>query len=151
MAFIDFSTIEDVKFDERNFLKTGIDKLDREIIGLGLGHLVIITGPRAGGKTTLTSQLVNNFIDRGYQGLMCSFEMSNARLKNWILLQALGAENLKAYTTSGGKEIYFPKNNFKLKSHFVRKNPSRDPQDRENKSRFAFIRMQKINRKKCRS
>ena len=67
MAFIDFSTIEDVKFDERNFLKTGIEKLDREIIGLGLGHLVIITGPRAGGKTTLTSQLVNNFIDRGYQ------------------------------------------------------------------------------------
>ena len=110
MACIDFSTIEDVKFDERNFLKTGIEKLDREIIGLGLGHLVIITGPRAGGKTTLTSQLVNNFIDRGYQGLMCSFEMSNARLKNWILLQALGAENLKAYTTSGGKEIYFPKN-----------------------------------------
>ena len=43
MAFIDFSTIEDVKFDERNFLKTGIEKLDREIIGLGLGHLVIIT------------------------------------------------------------------------------------------------------------
>lgn len=109
MAFVDFESIEDVKFDERNFLKTGLEKLDKEIIGLGLGHLIIITGPRAGGKTTLTGQLVNNFVDLGYSGLMCSFEMSNARLKNWILLQALGSDNLTSFTTSSGKEIYYPK------------------------------------------
>lgn len=109
MGFIEFERIEDARFDERNFLKTGIEKLDKEIVGLGLGHLVIITGPRAGGKTTLTGQLVNNFIDRGYSGLMCSFEMANPRLKNWLTLQALGPENLTGFTTSSGKELFYPR------------------------------------------
>lgn len=109
MAFVQFESIEDARFDERSYLKTGIEKLDKEIVGLGLGHLVIITGPRAGGKTTLTGQLVNNFVDRGYSGVLCSFEMANPRLKNWLLLQALGPENLVGFTTSSGKELFYPR------------------------------------------
>ncbi len=111
MAFVDFNKIEDLKFDESNYLKTGIEKLDRSIVGLGLGHLVIITGPRAGGKTTFIGQLACNFIDCGYSGLLCSFEMSNPRLKNWLALQTLGAENLRGFTTSTGKTMFYPKTN----------------------------------------
>ena len=106
MGFVRFSEISDAKFDERDYLKTGIERLDKAIVGLGLGHLVIITGPRAGGKTTLIGQLANNFIDRGYSGLLASFEMANTRLKNWLLLQALGPENLRGFTTSNGKSEY---------------------------------------------
>ncbi len=109
MGFVNFNGIEDLRFDESRYLKTGLEKLDKSIVGLGLGHLVILTGPRAGGKTTLIGQLACNFIDRGYSGLLCSFEMANPRLKNWLTLQALGPENLKGFTTSMGKELFYPR------------------------------------------
>ena len=109
MGFRTYTDIEDFRIDESQYLKTGIEKLDKAILGLGLGQLVIITGTRAGGKTTLTGQLTCNFIDKGYSGLICSFEMANPRLKNWLTLQALGSENLRGYTTSTGKELFYPR------------------------------------------
>ena len=109
MGFRTYTDIADFRIDESQYLKTGIEKLDKAILGLGLGQLVIITGTRAGGKTTLTGQLTCNFIDKGYSGLICSFEMANPRLKNWLTLQALGSENLRGYTTSTGKELFYPR------------------------------------------
>lgn len=112
MAFVKYNNIEDVKFDESQYLHTGIDKLDKSIIGLGLGQLIIITGTRAGGKTTFIGQLICNFINNGYSGLLCSFEMANSRLKNWLNNQALGKNNLRKEVTAIGKEFYLPKNEY---------------------------------------
>lgn len=112
MAFVKYKDIEEVKFNESQYLHTGIKNLDKAIVGLGLGHLIIITGTRAGGKTTFIGQLVCNFMDNGYSGLLCSFEMANPRLKNWLNIQALGKDNLKQEVTATGKEYYVPKNNF---------------------------------------
>ena len=112
MAFVKYKDIEEVKFNESQYLHTGIKNLDKAIVGLGLGHLIIITGTRAGGKTTFIGQLVCNFMDNGYSGLLCSFEMANPRLKNWLNIQALGKDNLKQEVTVTGKEYYVPKNNF---------------------------------------
>ena len=102
MGFIRFNEIKKVEFDERQYLKTGIKQLDRKICGLGLGHLVILTGPRAGGKTTLIGQVICNFIEQGYSGLLCSFEMANGRLRNWLTMQALGKDNLVVRNTATG-------------------------------------------------
>ena len=110
MRFIPFNEIEKVEFDERQFLKTGIKQLDNKLCGFGLGHLVILTGPRAGGKTTLIGQIICNFIDKGNTGLLCSFEMSNPRLQRWLIVQALGKDNLKERRTVTGTPIYYPKN-----------------------------------------
>lgn len=112
MAFVKYKDIEDVTFDENQYLRTGIIKLDKSIVGLGLGQLIIITGTRAGGKTTFIGQIVCNFISNGYSGLLCSFEMANPRLKKWINNQALGKSNLKREVTTTGKEYFVPKNNF---------------------------------------
>lgn len=109
MAFVKYSDIKDTKFDEKQYLQTGIHKLDKALVGLGLGQLIVITGVRAGGKTTFIGNIVLNFIQNGYSGLLCSFEMSNPRLKNWINLQASGKDNLKQKTTVTGKEIFYPK------------------------------------------
>ena len=76
MGFIRFNEIKKVEFDEAQYLKTGIKQLDSKICGFGLGHLVILTGPRAGGKTTLIGQILCNFIEQGFAGLLCSFEMA---------------------------------------------------------------------------
>lgn len=112
MAFVKYKDIEEVKFDEKQYLHTGITKLDKAIVGLGLGQLIIITGTRAGGKTTFLGNLTCNFINNGYSGLLCSFEMANSRLKNWLDIQALGKDNLIRQETVTGKEYYIPKNEF---------------------------------------
>lgn len=116
MKFIRFDEIQEVEFDEKQYLKTGIKSLDVKICGFGLGHLIVITGPRGGGKTTLVGQIVCNFIEQGYSGLLCSFEMSNERVRRWLLAQALGKDNLKAKTTQTGKTVFLPKNEQKAKS-----------------------------------
>lgn len=110
MAFVKYNEIQDVVFDEKQYLHTGIKQLDKSLVGLGLGQLVIMTGTRAGGKTTLVGQLVCNFINNGYSGLLCSFEMANPRLKKWLNAQALGKDYLKQEITVTGKEYYVPKN-----------------------------------------
>lgn len=110
MGFIRFNEIKKVEFDERQYLKTGIKQLDRKICGLGLGHLVILTGPRAGGKTTLIGQVICNFIEQGYSGLLCSFEMANGRLRNWLTMQALGKDNLVVRNTATGTPKSYSKN-----------------------------------------
>lgn len=112
MAFVKYKDIEDVKFDEKQYLHTGITKIDKAIVGFGLGQLIIITGTRAGGKTTFLGQIVCNFMTNGYSGLLCSFEMSNPRLKKWITNQALGKDNLKKEISVTGKEFFVPKNDF---------------------------------------
>lgn len=112
MAFVKYKDIEEVKFNESQYLHTGIKNLDKSIVGLGLGQLIVITGTRAGGKTTFIGQIVCNFIDSGYSGLLCSFEMANPRLKNWLNTQALGKENLKQEITTTGKEYYLAKNKY---------------------------------------
>lgn len=112
MAFVKYKDIQQSTFNESQYLHTGIEKLDKAIVGLGLGHLVIITGTRAGGKTTFIGNLICGFINNGYSGLLCSFEMSNPRLKNWLNLQALGKNNLRKEVAKTGKEFYVPKNNF---------------------------------------
>ena len=103
MAFVKYRDIKDEQFDQSNYLQTGINGIDKSIIGLGMGQLIVVTGTRAGGKTTLIGQITNNFIDKGYSGLLCSFEMKNSRLKRWLNLQALGKENLKKEITVTGK------------------------------------------------
>lgn len=112
MAFVKYGDIVEANFDESQYLHTGIQKLDKAIVGLGMGQLIIITGTRAGGKTTFIGQVVCNFIDNGYSGLLCSFEMANPRLKKWLNAQALGSQNLKKEITATGKEYYVPKNEY---------------------------------------
>lgn len=112
MAFVKYKDIAESTFDENQYLHTGITQLDKAIVGLGLGHLVIITGTRAGGKTTFIGNLICGFINNGYSGLLCSFEMSNPRLKNWLNLQALGKDNLRKEVAKTGKEFFIPKNNY---------------------------------------
>lgn len=109
MAFVRYSDIADSKFDESQYLHTGIKKLDKAIVGLGMGQLVVVTGIRGGGKTTFIGQIVCNFINNGYSGLLCSFEMSNPRLKKWLNVQALGEYNLTQQISVTGKEYYEPK------------------------------------------
>ena len=106
---IPLDEIEIAEFDEKQYLKTGIRQLDRKICGFGLGQLIILTGARAGGKTTLLGNIICNFTEQGYYGFLFSFEMSNPRLRRWLTLQALGKDNLSEMQTQTGRTVSFAK------------------------------------------
>lgn len=112
MSFIKYKDIPDISINEKDYLKTGIKEFDRRCLGFGKGQLIIITGTRGGGKTSLLGQIKLNFIDNGYRGLEYNLEMVNKRAKQWVILQACGKDNLKIRQTSTGKTIYEPKTSF---------------------------------------
>lgn len=112
MSFVRYKDIENGKIDEKDYLKTGIKMFDKLCLGFGKSQLIILTGTRGGGKSSLLGMIELNFIDNGYRGLKYSLEMTNKRSKQWVVLQACGKENLKCITTESGKELYVPKNDF---------------------------------------
>ena len=73
MSFIKYKDIPDISINEKDYLKTGIKEFDRRCLGFGKGQLIIITGTRGGGKTSLLGQLKLNFIDNGYSCLTIVF------------------------------------------------------------------------------
>lgn len=112
MSFIAYKDIKDISINEKDYLKTGILDFDKRCLGFGKGQLIIITGTRGGGKTSLLGQIKLNFVDNGYRGLEYNLEMTNKRAKLWVVLQACGKDNLKTRQTSSGKTIYEPKSSF---------------------------------------
>lgn len=112
MSFVKYKDIEDAPLKESDYLKTGIATFDRKCLGFGKGQLIIITGTRGGGKTSLLGQIKLNFVNNGYYGLEYNLEMTNKRAKQWIVLQACGKDNLKTRITDSGKTLYLPKTSF---------------------------------------
>lgn len=112
MSFVAYKDIPDIAINEKDYLKTGIHEFDKKCLGFGKGQLIIITGTRGGGKTSLLGQIKLNFVDNGYRGLEYNLEMVNKRAKQWVVLQACGKDNLKSRQTSSGKTLYEPKSGF---------------------------------------
>jgi len=111
MPFLTWEEIRDEEVDTNQFLATGT-KIDKHIGGFIKSGLIIITGKRKGGKTSFVANIVCNFMNNGYKGLLCSFEMKTSRTKSWIRIMALGDENLITKVLSCGREVYSPKNEF---------------------------------------
>lgn len=109
MSFINYKDIKKVRFDEKQYLKTGITKLDKMIVGIGRGQYTLIFGTRGCGKTTFTNMLTANFLNQDEKGLICNFEMPNHRTQYWLNLQIAGEHNLKSEITLSGKEIWLIK------------------------------------------
>lgn len=102
-----FSEIENIKFNEKDFLQTGIRELDRVMFGLGKGRLYVMTGTRGGGKTSLTQQIMLNFVQNGYYGFAYSLEMKPERTKQWYMLQACREKDLiERVSKNTGKAYY---------------------------------------------
>lgn len=94
MAFIDISTVKNIKLDERNYIKTGLNLIDRKILGLGLGQVSIMSGINGSGKSTVIGQFLLNAVNSGYKVALFSGELPNHRAKDWLFLQAAGRNNV---------------------------------------------------------
>ena len=82
-----FELISDVNdcLDEGNDrllcgIPTGYSSLDKHILGLRRGDLIVLAGRPSMGKTTLMMNVSSNAAKQGYRGLMFSMEMAQYRL-----------------------------------------------------------------------
>lgn len=112
MSFLFYRDIDRSPINENDYLKLHNKQLSKRILGLPKGGLVLLSGLRGQGKSTLLGQIKLDLIDYGYKGLEFSLEMSNRKTLQWTVLQACGKDNLKSEITSNGKIFYQPKNSF---------------------------------------
>lgn len=80
---------------EPEYIRSGINKLDKKLCGLEKGKLSIISGLRAAAKSTLLSEIMLNAIDDGHVVIAYSGELSDRSFMNWMYLQAAGKGRIK--------------------------------------------------------
>ena len=112
MSFVRYGDIKNSCIEEKDYLKTGIAEFDKKCLGFGKGQLIIFTGTRGCGKTSLLGQIKANFINNGYRGLEYNLEMTNKRAKQWFMLQLCGKKHLKSKQTETGAILYEPDSDY---------------------------------------
>lgn len=75
------------------FIETGITALDKKMRGLIRGGVSVLSGLRGGSKSTFTTQISLNVIERGGSVLFHSFEMPAKTVMRWFHLMAAGRWN----------------------------------------------------------
>lgn len=72
--------LESSNFDDLTGIKTGYSLLDKYILGMRPGDLIVLAGRPSHGKTTLATNIAINAAKSGYCGLIFSLEMGQYRL-----------------------------------------------------------------------
>lgn len=89
------SDVKSVDLSALPKIRTGLQELDQIIGGFYFGQVILLTGKRGEGKSTLLSQLDLEAIDQGYATLIYSGELADYHVKNWMDLQAAGPDNIQ--------------------------------------------------------
>ncbi len=92
-----FLRLQDIEVLDRSKIvnvKTGIDALDKKLIGMNKGELSIWSGGNGSGKSTFLSQLAIESVEQNFRVAMFSGELTSNRAKTWLQLQAAGRQNV---------------------------------------------------------
>ena len=87
-------------------MSTGFGSLDKLIGGFYFGNLVILTGERGKGKSTLASQFVIRAIQQGYTTFCYSGELRDWFFQDWFDRQCAGRNNITAKKSHNGFQNY---------------------------------------------
>ena len=101
------ANVEAINLADLPKIKTGIRNLDRVCGGLLRGHVVLLSGKRGEGKSTLMSQLVAQAIDQDNAVFVYSGELPNYHFKNWLDLQIAGANNIETRQNDFNDNEYY--------------------------------------------
>lgn len=100
------SEVKSVDLNSLEHVKTGIYDVDRIIGGLYYGQVILISGKRGEGKSTLASQIIANCIDQDKGVFIYSGELPDYHFKRWLDLQIAGQKNIITSHNEYGDEIY---------------------------------------------
>jgi twinkle protein len=92
----DLAEIEEFDIESTPGIYSGLSAIDNVIYKFILGSVVVVTGQRGAGKSTLINQsFVCEPINQGHDVFIFSGELSPKVLKSWIELSMCGPENVK--------------------------------------------------------
>lgn len=95
--------IKSVKRDLSQVVPSGINAMDKRIIGFNLGELSIWSGSNGSGKSSVLSQLALESINNNFKVALVSGELREDRVLSWLQLQAVG----KKYAQPTKYENYY--------------------------------------------
>ena len=99
MNLADVSKVDLSKMEK---FSTGLPSLDRILGGFYLGQLILLTGERGEGKSTLASQFGTFAVKAGYNVFCYSGELMNWYFKAWFDGQVAGGNHINRITSDSG-------------------------------------------------
>lgn len=89
------SEVEMIDIENTESISTGLPYLDRILSGgFHVGQLIILTGKRGDGKSTMMSQFICRALQQEYSTFCYSGELVDFFFKNWIDRQLVGKKDL---------------------------------------------------------
>lgn len=107
--WLSMSSIQKVDLSKLEHYATGFAELDKNIIGLYMSEVTILSGSNASGKSSWLNTLLLNIIQQGAKAALWSGELRPDILKTWVQMVAAGKNNLRQSTYGDGK-YYVPNN-----------------------------------------
>lgn len=87
----EMAEVKAVNIEKQPCISTGIKEVDRILTGgFHYGGVVILTGKRGDGKSTMASQFIADALGQGHNCMIYSGEMPNVFVKNWLDRQLIG-------------------------------------------------------------
>lgn len=108
--FLTASMIYDIQEPEEEYIKTGINELDKRMHGLAKKKLSLVSGLRGAAKSTVLSQIILNCIENDKTSVVYSGELPKKGFMKWMYLQAAGKGYTEKYRNFDG---YFCPENIK--------------------------------------
>ena len=107
--WLSLSDISNVDLTKIEKVKTGFDELDRNILGLNMTEVTLLSGSNSSGKSSWLNSLLLNIVQQGYKFALWSGELPPQVLKAWIQMTAAGKRFLRPSNYGEGK-YYVPNN-----------------------------------------
>lgn len=105
--WLSISAIKKIDLSQIENVKTGFTELDRNIVGLNMSEVTLLSGSNSSGKSSWLNTLILNIINQGVGCALWSGELRPDILKTWIQMVAAGKSNLRLSNYGDGK-YYVP-------------------------------------------
>lgn len=102
----DITEVKRVKISDLEKFNTGFQTLNRVLGGFYMGQVILLTGERGKGKSTLASQFGLRAVEAGYNTFFYSGELMDWYLRTWLDLQVAGDKNINKVRNEYGSFEY---------------------------------------------
>lgn len=89
-VWIKMSDIKKPRLDVADYIPSGIEQIDKLIIGFKRKQVSVWSGYRGCGKSSILNMLILNAAQQGYKSALWTGELDGTEVKIWLYLQAAG-------------------------------------------------------------
>ena len=106
--WLKMSQIKRPKFDLADYIPSGVEQIDKLMVGFKRKHVSVWSGYRGCGKTSLLNMLILNSAQKEYRTALWTGELDSDEEKKWLYLQCAGKTYNKMTTV---KDFYYTPDN----------------------------------------